>query len=301
MRIFISGGAGYLGYNLVRSLEKKPEVEEIIVYDNLLRENLNFFIQGRKLNKTSFIKGDILNEFELNKHLQNIDIVYHLAAFVDAPYSYKDSFNYEQINHFGTATLVNALRKNTPKKVIFTSSGAVFGNQENGNEETIPEPQNAYGISKLNAEKYINLLKDETNISIFRIANVFGFNPMFRLDSIINNMIFNSLLYNKIKINGNGENERPFIHIDQVSKFLSNSAFEESSKPLINLVEHNQKINTIKDILLEEFKDLEFQYLNTNQKINSYRMHSLYTDLENSDFKSNVIKTIEEFKSNFKL
>lgn len=301
MRIFISGGAGYLGYNLVRSLEKRPEVKEIIVYDNLFRKNLNFFILGEKLNKTSFIKGDILNEFELNKYLQNIDVVYHLAAFVDAPYSYKDSFNYEQINHFGTATLVNALRNNLPKKVIFTSSGAVFGNQENGNEETTPEPQNAYGISKLNGEKYINLLTDEIEVSIFRIANVFGFNPMFRLDSIINNMIFDALLYNKIKINGNGENERPFIHIDQVSKFLCNAAFEKASKPLVNLVQHNQKINTVKDILLEEFNDLEFQYLNTNQKINSYRMHSLYTDLEQSDFKTNVIKTIGEFKRNFKL
>lgn len=301
MRIFISGGAGYLGYNLVRCLEQNPEVEEIIVYDNLFRENLNFFILGENLNKTTFIKGDILNEFELNKHLQNIDVVYHLAAFVDAPYSYKDSFNYEQINHFGTATLVNALRKNLPKKLIFTSSGAVYGNQESGNEATTPEPQNAYGISKLNAEKYINLLRDETNVSIFRVANVFGFNPMFRLDSIINQMIFNALLYNKIKINGKGENKRPFIHIDQVSKALYDAAFNENTEPLVNLVEHNQKINTIKDILLEEFTNLEFQYLNTNQKVNSYQMHSLYSDLEQSDFKTAVVKTITEFKSNFKL
>ena len=301
MRIFISGGAGYLGYNLVRSLEKKPEVKEIIVYDNLFRKNLNFFILGEKLNKTTFIKGDILNEFELNKHLQNIDVVYHLAAFVDAPYSYKDSFNYEQVNHFGTATLVNALRNNSPKKVIFTSSGAVYGNQENENENTNPEPLNAYGISKLNAEKYINLLKDETDISIFRIANVFGFNPMFRLDSIINTMIFNALLYNKIKINGNGENKRPFIHIDEVSKTLCDAAFNKETKHLVNLVEYNQKINTIKDILLGEFEGLEFQYLNTNQKINSYQMYSIYSNSEKFSFKTAVIKTITEFKQIFKL
>lgn len=65
MRIFISGGAGYLGYNLVRALEQNEKVEEIIVFDNLYRQNLNFFILGEKLNKTKFIKGDILNEFEL--------------------------------------------------------------------------------------------------------------------------------------------------------------------------------------------------------------------------------------------
>ncbi|MRI62780.1 SDR family oxidoreductase [Ornithobacterium rhinotracheale] len=300
MKIFISGGAGYLGYNLVRALEQNEKVEEIIVYDNLYRQNLNFFILGEKLNKTKFIKGDILNEFELKKHLKNIDVVYHLAAFVESPYSYRDHFNYEQINHFGTATLVNALQENSPKKVIFTSSGAVYGKDIEADENTPPVPENAYGISKFNAEKYLELLRYEMEVCIFRIANVFGFNPMFRFDSVINNLLFNALLYNKIKINGNGENITPFVHLDTVTQRLAQAAFREEPK-IENLVEYNQSVNTVRDILLESFKNLEFQYLNTQQKLSSYQITSIYTPNQDDNFKARVLECLQDFKSNFKL
>ncbi|MCK0203303.1 NAD(P)-dependent oxidoreductase [Ornithobacterium rhinotracheale] len=300
MRIFISGGAGYLGYNLVRALEQNEKVEEIIVFDNLYRQNLNFFILGEKLNKTKFIKGDILNEFELKKHLKNIDVVYHLAAFVESPYSYRDHFNYEQINHFGTATLVNALQENSPKKVIFTSSGAVYGMDIEADEDTPPMPQNAYGVSKFNAEKYLELLRYEMDVCIFRIANVFGFDPMFRFDSVINNLIFDALLYNKIKINGNGENITPFVHLDTVTQRLAQAAFQEEPK-IENLVEYNQSVNTVRDILLESFENLEFQYLNTQQKMSSYQITSLYHPTHNENFKARVLECLQDFKSNFKL
>ncbi|MRJ09835.1 SDR family oxidoreductase [Ornithobacterium rhinotracheale] len=300
MRIFISGGAGYLGYNLVRALEQNEKVEEIIVYDNLYRQNLNFFILGEKLNKTKFIKGDILNEFELKKHLKNIDVVYHLAAFVESPYSYRDHFNYEQINHFGTATLVNALQENSPKKVIFTSSGAVYGKDIEADENTPPVPENAYGISKFNAEKYLELLRYQMDVCIFRIANVFGFNPMFRFDSVINNLIFNALLYNKIKINGNGENITPFVHIDTVTQRLAQAAFQDEPK-IENLVEYNQSVNTVRDILLESFENLEFQYLNTQQKLSSYQITSIYHPNQDDNFKARVLECLQDFKSNFKL
>ncbi|MCK0202495.1 SDR family oxidoreductase [Ornithobacterium rhinotracheale] len=300
MKIFISGGAGYLGYNLVRALEQNEKVEEIIVYDNLYRQNLNFFILGEKLNKTKFIKGDILNEFELKKHLKNIDVVYHLAAFVESPYSYRDHFNYEQINHFGTATLVNALQENSPKKVIFTSSGAVYGKDIEADENTPPVPENAYGISKFNAEKYLELLRYEMEVCIFRIANVFGFNPMFRFDSVINNLLFNALLYNKIKINGNGENITPFVHLDTVTQRLAQAAFREEPK-IENLVEYNQSVNTVRDILLESFENLEFQYLNTQQKLSSYQITSIYTPNQDDNFKARVLECLQDFKSNFKL
>lgn len=300
MKIFISGGAGYLGYNLVRALEQNDKVEEILVYDNLYRQNLNFFILGNKLNKTKFIKGDILNEFELKKHLKEIDIAYHLAAFVESPYSYRDHFNYEQINHFGTATLVNALQENPPQKVIFTSSGAVYGKDIEANEDTPPMPQNAYGISKFNAEKYLELLRHQTEVCIFRIANVFGFNPMFRFDSVINNLIFNALLYNKIKINGNGENITPFICLDTVTRRLAQAAFQKEPK-IENLVEFNQSVNTVRDILLEVFENLEFQYLNTQQKLSSYQITSRFQSTQDNDFKTCVLKCLQDFKNNFKV
>uniref|UniRef100_UPI0039A4DD91 NAD-dependent epimerase/dehydratase family protein n=1 Tax=Ornithobacterium rhinotracheale TaxID=28251 RepID=UPI0039A4DD91 len=300
MKIFISGGAGYLGYNLVRALEQDDRVSEILVYDNLYRQNLNFFILGKKLHKTKFIKGDILNEFELKKHLKNIDIVYHLAAFVESPYSYRDHFNYEQINHFGTATLVNALQENPPKKVIFTSSGAVYGKDIEADEDTPPMPQNSYGISKFNAEKYLELLQTQMEVCIFRIANVFGFNPMFRFDSVINNLIFNALLYNKIKINGNGENITPFVHLDTATQRLAQAAFQNEPK-IENLVEYNQSINTVRDILLEAFEDLEFQYLNTQQKLSSYQITSIYHPTQDAEFKKRVLECLHNFKSNFKL
>src|SRR5262245_1850053 len=128
MKIFITGGAGYIGTELVNELAKNNSVEQIIVFDNLSRGNYNFFFGANSGNrKIKFIQGDILDSRKIRKELKGIDVVYHLAAKVTTPFANIDSHFFEQINHWGTAELIYALEESRVKKFIFTSSASVYG------------------------------------------------------------------------------------------------------------------------------------------------------------------------------
>ena len=155
MKILITGGAGYIGTELVYELNKNPEVKEIVVYDNLSRGNINLFIGSNKLsNKIKFIQGDILDTRLLRESLKGVDVVYHLAAKVTTPFADQNAHFFEQVNHWGTAELTYAIEESEVKKFIYTSSASVYGaSSQEADEQTFPNPKTFYGISKLRGEE----------------------------------------------------------------------------------------------------------------------------------------------------
>lgn len=275
MNILITGGAGYIGYSLVRALDSVDEVNEITVYDNLFHSNINFFTHGENLNKTFFVKGDILNAYELEKVVRNQDVVIHLAAHVDFPYSYKDNFRYEQVNQYGTLGLYTLLDKYPPNKVIFLSSAAVYGFRDVKDEQSPTEPTNYYGISKLKGEAYINLLSSKSKVIILRSGNVFGYNPMVRLDAVVNNFMFEALLYGRIKIHGTGTQKRPFIYLPNLVEVIIKNILDNNALSGVqNIVQGNLALNEIRDFLINYVPNLEFTYVNSNSDIPGFEMES---------------------------
>ena len=101
MKILITGGAGYIGTELVSSLSEDENVSEIVVYDNLSRKNYNFFIGQSKITKVRFINGDLLDSRKLDKALISVDCVCHLGAMVTTPFSDNHAHSFEQINNWG--------------------------------------------------------------------------------------------------------------------------------------------------------------------------------------------------------
>ena len=137
MRVLITGGAGYLGTKLVYELESDTSVSEIVVYDNLSRPNMNLFLGQVKLpSKVKFIKGELLDSRKLKKLLVDADVVYHLAAKVTTPFADHDPNFFEQINHWGTAQLVDLVKEAKIKKFIYVSTVSVYGNSDK--EMTVP-------------------------------------------------------------------------------------------------------------------------------------------------------------------
>ena len=131
MNVLITGGAGYVGTELVLKLAENTEVSKIVVYDNLSRENYNLFINSSKRiakDKIQFEFGDLLDSRKIRKVLTDIDVVYHLAARVSTPFSNADNHLFEQVNHWGTAELVYAVEEiKTVKQFIYLSSCSVYG------------------------------------------------------------------------------------------------------------------------------------------------------------------------------
>ena len=300
MRILITGGAGYIGYSLVDALESLPEIKEITVFDNLYRNNTHFFSEGKKLHKTRFVKGDILNMYDLEKVVHHQDVVVHLAGYVEFPYSYQDNYRFEQVNHYGTVVLFNMLEKYPVSKIINLSSAAVYGFAEHVGESTPAAPANFYGASKLNAEQYLNVLADRSMIYQLRSANVFGYNPMVRLDSVINRFIFDALIYDKIKIHGSGNQFRPFISLSTIVDQIGNFIIEDKTSGIYNLVEFNLSMNELRDFLMSRNADLEFTYLNSNQEFKTLSMISEKVNLM-IDPEVSLNKAYDNFKENIRL
>ncbi|HMQ01112.1 MAG TPA: NAD-dependent epimerase/dehydratase, partial [Cyclobacteriaceae bacterium] len=216
MKILVTGGTGYIGTELVDLLIADENVQEVRVYDNLSRNNFNFFL-GNKMQgaeKIKFIKAELLDSRSLKKAIAGVDVVYHLAAKVTTPFANDDAHLYEQVNHWGTAELMYAIENTDVKKIIYTSSSGVYGSSKDAVDETVQaRPKTFYAISKLRAEEHVNRLNTKKSVYVLRCGNVYGYSPSMRFDAVINKFVFEANFEKRITIHGNGEQTRTFIHI----------------------------------------------------------------------------------------
>jgi UDP-glucose 4-epimerase len=264
MKILITGGAGYVGTELTQQLLQNPQVEEIIIYDNLSRKNYNLFIGHNKLSnhKIRFIHGDILDSYKLRKIIAEVEVVYHLAAKVLTTFSNDDPHMFEQVNHWGTAELSYALEQSEVKKVIYLSSSSVYGDSEAQIEEdTPPQPRTYYGISKFNGEKMITRLSDSLQTYIIRCGNVYGYSRSMRFDAVINKFMFDAHFTNRITIQGSGKQQRAFIHIKKVVQDLADLLVNDLQSGTYNLVDKNLSVMDVANALRDVYPDMEMLYI----------------------------------------
>jgi UDP-glucose 4-epimerase len=266
MKVLVTGGAGYIGNALVSALQLEDDIDEVIIYDNLCHANNGALFGKDKLTKVTFVKADILDSYELEKALKGVDTVIHLAAHVAFPYNHLQNLQYDQINRWGTLNLVRAIQNNNSvKKVLYLSSVAVYGFSSDLNINDEPMPENGYGISKHEGEKYWQLLLKSHRTSIIRSANVYGFNSSMRLDGVINTFFMETLLFNKIKIFGDGTQFRAFTSLGYLVKKIKEWLFQESFPKVITAIQFNSSLNEIKDWIVERVPHLEYTYVNQNQ------------------------------------
>ncbi|RDC64072.1 NAD-dependent epimerase/dehydratase family protein [Adhaeribacter pallidiroseus] len=269
MKILLTGGAGYIGTELTHELLKNPEVQEVIIYDNLSRKNFNLFIGRNHLpdHRVRFIMGDILDSYKLRKVINEVDVVYHLAAKVLTTFSNDDPHLFEQVNHWGTAELSYALEQSPVKKVIYLSSASVYGDASVPmDENTEPQPRTYYGLSKHNGEKMIARLSDRLQTYIIRCGNVYGYSRSLRFDSVINKFMFDAHYTNRITVQGSGKQQRAFVHIQKVSQDLANILTHELASGTYNLVDKNLSVNELADTMKEIYPDLEMLFILQDRK-----------------------------------
>ena len=267
MRILITGGAGYIGYSLVKQLVSNLDHQHsIIIYDNLSRRNYSFFTEARfDQMQVQFIQGDILDGRTLQLALEGVDCVVHLAAKVTTPFADADAHSFDQVNHWGSAQLAFAIEKSNVSKVIYLSSISIYGDHPQPvDENTNPNPHSFYGRSKLDGERQLNVLNRDRKLFILRSGNVYGYNPSYRVDAVVNRFLFQANFLGKITINGSGVQHRSFIHVDKVAHAIERIIAGEVIAGTYNLVEHNQTINEIADAIKTLYPALDLIYANHN-------------------------------------
>jgi UDP-glucose 4-epimerase len=264
MKILVTGGAGYIGTELVEQLVQDPEVEAVIVYDNLTRKNYNLFLfHELPGEKVRFIEGDLLDSRRLRQVLASIDTVIHLAARVTTPFAAQDPHYFEQVNHWGTAELVYAVEESPVQQFVYISSGSVYGFSESIRDEgSIPAPKTYYGVSKRRGEEHVERLQSKVKTQIIRLGNVYGFSPSMRFDAVINRFMLEANINNRISINGTGKQRRPFIHVDRAVEALHQVISKPVPSGTYNLVERNLSVLDIVETLQALYPGLETLHVN---------------------------------------
>jgi UDP-glucose 4-epimerase len=221
MRILVTGGAGFIGSQLVESLIERKH--EVVVVDDLssgFKKNIN--------KKARFYRLSILN-----KNLEKVfarhkfEVCFHLAAQKNLRFSLEKPEEDAQINIMGSLNVLENCRRFKTKKIIFASTGgALYGVTEKipTSEEEKARPLSPYGIAKLAVEHYLDYYHQLANLAYvsLRLANVYGPRQDPEGEAGVVAIFINQLLKNKAPtINGSGLQTRDFVYVtDVVEAFL---------------------------------------------------------------------------------
>ena len=219
MNFLITGGAGFLGSALSNRLSRQGH--HVRVLDDLSTGDPDALDP-----EIHFTRGDINDRPKLWTLLQQIDCVYHLAARVSVPESVLFPRDYNEVNVGGTATLMEAVRDAKTKRVVLTSSGAVYGNQETPlmTETMKPHPLSPYAVSKFAAEWYVRTIGALAGIETIclRIFNAYG--PGQRIPPahppVIPNFIRQARQNGTLIFHGDGSQTRDYVFVDDVVNAL---------------------------------------------------------------------------------
>ena len=261
-KIAVTGGAGFIGSNLVERLLSKGH--EVTVVDDLstgLKSNLD-------LNKITFHELSLTNRDGLAKALNGVDAIVHLGARGSVPRSLKNPIATHDVNATGTLNVLEAARTNGAQ-VIFSSSSSVYG--RNGqlpkDESMWLSPLTPYAASKLAAEGYVQAYGAayEVPVTLLRFFNVFG--PKQRPDheyaAVLPKWIWKAMNNEAIDVYGDGSQTRDFTYVrtvlDVIEDALDRGVRTEGA---VNLAYGNRiSLLTTIDLLKVHFPELKVNYV----------------------------------------
>lgn len=232
--ILVTGGAGFIGSHLVDSLIAKGN--KVTIFDNLSSGKMKFIERHLENPDFALIEGDLLDKDAIEKACENVNIVCHLAANPDVRLGTSDTKVHFNQNIVATYNLLEAMRINSVKKILFTSTSTVYGEAS-----VMPTPESygplmpisLYGASKLACEALITSYSHTFDIQawIFRFANIVGSRGTHGITvDFINKLRENPA---QLEILGDGKQEKSYLHVSECVNAIIFAM--ENSKREINI------------------------------------------------------------------
>ena len=217
MNFLITGGAGYIGTKLTKHLLSNNH--KVLVVDNLWFGN-----QHTKHKNLKIIKEDIRNFDKLN--IKNIHTIIHLANIANDPTVELNPTLSWEVNVLASKIIAEHAIKNKVKKIIFFSSGSVYGvkKEKKVTEDLKLDPISVYNKTKMIAERIFLSYKNQINIKCLRPATVSGFSERLRLDLTVNKLTFDAFYKKKIFVDG-GAQIRPTVNLKDIIRVVDHLLF----------------------------------------------------------------------------
>jgi UDP-glucose 4-epimerase len=235
MKFLITGGAGFLGVALSNALVRQGAVVRVI-------DDESTGDRSRLDPAVHFTRGDVNDVPKLWSLLQGVDCVFHLAARVSVSESVLYPRDYNATNVGGTVALIQAVRDAGVRRIVFSSSGTVYGEQaeEHVHEDAIPNPGSPYAVSKLAAEHYLNTIGALWGIDTvtLRVFNAYGPGQQLRASHppVVPAVLRQALTGGSIIVHGDGRQQRDFVYVDDVvSALLAASTASNVNRLIINI------------------------------------------------------------------
>lgn len=235
-KVVVTGGAGFIGSHIVEYWINNGA--EVHIIDNL---RTGFLSNVELFPDVIFHQGSVTNRKLVFNVLKGIDYVHHLAALISVPESVEKPHECVDINIYGLLNVLDAAKEFGIKKIVFSSSAAVYGDNPESPKtvEMKPQPKSPYGITKLDGEYYLQMYRELYGIGSlsFRYFNVFGprQDPKSQYAAAIPIFISKAVKNEPIIIYGDGEQTRDFIFIKDVVKANILAAINSEVNGVFNL------------------------------------------------------------------
>lgn len=304
-KILITGGLGFIGSYIADEL---IDENEVLIIDNKSTgkvENL----QNINHENLTLIEKD-LNDADLDDILTDVDYVFHLAAMASVPLSIENPLECVENNMYATIKLINACKNNNVKKIIFSSSSSVYGDNTNIplKESEYPLPKSPYAASKASGELFLKTYYEAYGLNYIslRYFNVFGpkQDKNSQYAAVIPNFITALLEGEQPIIYGDGEQTRDFIYIRDVVN-ANIKAAESDYNGIINVASGKKTtINELYKIISETLgSNIEPKYLPERKgdikhslaDVNNMKKIDYKVNL--NDFENQLKETINWFKT----
>lgn len=220
MKILVTGGAGFIGANIVKQLLDLENVEQVRVLDNLATGYLKNIEEFESNKKFEFLQGDI-RDYEICLQACNgIHAITHQAALGSVPRSINDPLTTNQVNITGTLNIFTAAKEKGVQRVVYAASSSTYGDHPGlpKMEDKIGNPLSPYAVTKYVNELYARVYANVYGLELIglRYFNVFGpkQNPKGAYAAVIPLFITAVLNNEPPLINGDGNHSRDFTYVD---------------------------------------------------------------------------------------
>ena len=222
-KIFITGGAGFIGSHICEEIYKKFPKSKIIIFDKLTYAGKRKYIENIiKSPRVKFVRGDIIKHQTYSSLLKNIDLAINVAAESHVDNSFISPLSFSLTNTVGAHAFLLKCIENKAKKIIHISSDEIYGEKLSGkcNEQQKIEPTNPYSASKAAAEIFINSYKYSYKKEIITVRgnNIYGIRQY--PEKLIPRCIISLLKNRKIPIHGDGKNERFYLSVQDFARAI---------------------------------------------------------------------------------